>query len=177
MTDKIHWDAVERAVAKGQAFGRAIAFGPPYIANARTSVFADVDVQPRWSIPEAMIVSQTINGGFFTKLDTPYIPISPDEIRTAALECAENAPTTLHVHMRGPNGVTSMDPELYRQVLQPVKDRYPSPAYDGCLVATNEQEQEDIRTILSERILEVTPVNTTASYCGDVLFTQKFLQR
>jgi 3-keto-5-aminohexanoate cleavage enzyme len=70
-----------------------------------------------------LVVMVAPNGARRTKADHPNLPITPAEIaREAELCCAAGA-SVLHVHVRDHDGRHSLDPELYRAVIDAVRQR------------------------------------------------------
>jgi 3-keto-5-aminohexanoate cleavage enzyme len=70
-----------------------------------------------------LVVMVAPNGARRTKADHPNLPITPAEIaREAELCCAAGA-TILHVHVRDQDGSHSLDPELYRAVIDAVRQK------------------------------------------------------
>jgi 3-keto-5-aminohexanoate cleavage enzyme len=123
-------------------------------------------------VPEKVVISQTINGAFYSKKSNPNIPVSPEEIIKSARECALLGPSTVHVHVRDEQGYNVLDPELFHRCIDPIRDEFPMPVYDGCMVPFQAGEWDRMVSVLSDRLLEVTPINTTACYCGDTLFAK-----
>lgn len=53
---------------------------------------------------------------------SPYLPITPDEIATQAIEAAEAGASVLHLHARDPDtGKPSADPALFMRFLPRIK--------------------------------------------------------
>lgn len=73
--------------------------------------------------PERLIVTAAINGGNWTTSDTPHIPLTPEQIATAAIEAAEAGAAIAHVHVREENGAPSSDVALYRRVSELIRPR------------------------------------------------------
>jgi uncharacterized protein (DUF849 family) len=49
---------------------------------------------------------------------SPFLPVTPEEIATAAIEAAEAGASIVHLHARDPQtGKPTQDPEIYRQFL------------------------------------------------------------
>lgn len=70
------------------------------------------------------VLTCAITGGITTKENTPYLPITPEEISTSALEAAEAGASVVHLHVRDPKtGIPSIDIELYKEVVNEIKKR------------------------------------------------------
>jgi uncharacterized protein (DUF849 family) len=62
--------------------------------------------------------------GNLTKLEqNPNLPVTPEQIATAALEAAEEGAAIAHIHVRDPSGKPSMEIEYYRDVMDRVRRR------------------------------------------------------
>ncbi len=170
--DKVNWKYIEELKKTEEFKTHWIPYGLPEIVDPFTSKYGDIEVQPKWNVPEKVVISQTINGAFYSKKSNPNLPIAPEDIIKSARECAELNPTTVHVHVRDEDGYNVLDPELFHRVIDPVREEFPDPVYDGCMVPFAEGEWDNMVSVLSDRLLEVTPINPTASYCGDTLFAK-----
>jgi len=59
-----------------------------------------------------------------TRDATPYIPITPEEIVTSAIECENAGASIVHIHVRDPNtGLGTQDIGLFRQVVEPLREK------------------------------------------------------
>jgi 3-keto-5-aminohexanoate cleavage enzyme len=147
----------------------------PEITDPINTVYADpsVKIQPAWDIPEKVVISQTIVGAFYSKHRNPNHPVTPDEIFNSAKEAAALHPPTVHIHVREEMDgywYNVLDPELFHRVIDPLKEDYPDIVFDGCMVPFQDGVWEKMVQVLEDRLLEVTPINTVAAYCGDTLF-------
>lgn len=71
----------------------------------------------------AVIVSCAITGGGNTVGKHPAIPITPAQIAQSSIEAADAGAAIVHIHVRDPaTGNPSMDPALYREVVQRIRD-------------------------------------------------------
>lgn len=69
-----------------------------------------------------IVITCAITGGVHTPSMSPYLPITPDEIATSAIEAAEAGAAILHMHARNPeNGKPVQDPDLFMQTLPRIK--------------------------------------------------------
>ena len=71
-----------------------------------------------------VIISCAVTGGVHTPTMSPYLPLTPDEIATQAVEAAEAGAAVLHLHARNPeNGMPTPDPEVFMQFLPRIKQQ------------------------------------------------------
>lgn len=70
-----------------------------------------------------VIISCAVTGSIHTPTMSPYLPITPEEIATSAIEAAEAGAAILHLHARKPeDGSPTPDPEVFRQFLPRIKE-------------------------------------------------------
>lgn len=68
------------------------------------------------------IITCAPTGAIHTPSMSPHLPVSADEIATAAIEAARAGAAILHLHARDPkDGRPSQDPELFRPFLSKIK--------------------------------------------------------
>jgi len=170
--DKVNWKYIEELKKTEEFKTHWIPYGFPEIVDPFTSKYGDIEVYKKWDVPEKVVISQTINGAFYSKKSNPNIPVTPEEIIKSARECAVLGPSTVHVHVRDEQGYNVLDPELFHRCIDPVRKEFPMPVFDGCMVPFQAGEWDRMVSVLSDRLLEVTPINTTACYCGDTLFAK-----
>lgn len=169
---RVRWDQVDKWVQRAGLKSVWHVYGMPEIVDPYRSRFAEVDVLPRWDVPDQVLISVAITGAFYSKRVNPNQPVTPDEIRREAEACIRAGAPTVHIHVRDDRGYNVLSPERFHQVVDPLRARYPDVVFDGCLVAVTDQETEAMRVAVKERILEVVPVNTTSVFCGDSLFAK-----
>jgi uncharacterized protein (DUF849 family) len=69
-----------------------------------------------------VIITCAVTGSIHTPTMSPYLPITPDEIATQAIEAAEAGAAILHLHARDPEtGKPTQDPATYMQFLPRIK--------------------------------------------------------
>ncbi|MEB8386608.1 3-keto-5-aminohexanoate cleavage protein [Rhodobacteraceae bacterium KMM 6894] len=69
-----------------------------------------------------VIISCAVTGAIHTPSMSRYLPVTPDEIITAAVDAAEAGATILHLHARDPqNGRPTQDPDAFRAFLPQIK--------------------------------------------------------
>lgn len=74
-------------------------------------------------MPRKIILTCAVTGSIHTPSMSPYLPVTPDEIATSAIEAAEAGASVLHLHARDPeNGKPSSDINVFRQFLPRIKD-------------------------------------------------------
>jgi len=70
-----------------------------------------------------IILTCAVTGSIHTPSMSPYLPVTPDEIATSAIEAAQAGASVLHLHARDPDtGRPSSDIDVFRQFLPRIKD-------------------------------------------------------
>ena len=73
---------------------------------------------------EKLIITSAITGSRITREATPYIPMTPEEIVTSAIECEKAGASIVHIHVRDPNtGLGTQDIALFRRVVEPLREK------------------------------------------------------
>jgi uncharacterized protein (DUF849 family) len=72
------------------------------------------------------VITCAITGAQTKPEQTPYLPITPEQIANSALEAAKAGASVVHIHVRDPeSGRPSMKLELYKEVYDRIKDGNP----------------------------------------------------
>ena len=68
------------------------------------------------------VLTCAVTGAGTTLKQTPYLPITPEQIATSALEAADAGASVVHLHVRDPiSGAPSMRLDLYQDVVERIK--------------------------------------------------------
>ncbi|HND11032.1 MAG TPA: 3-keto-5-aminohexanoate cleavage protein [Pseudomonadota bacterium] len=73
--------------------------------------------------PGPCIVTAAIVGAETTRTQTPYLPITPDEIGEEAARCAKAGATVIHLHVRDEAGNPSQDRERFGAAIAAIRSR------------------------------------------------------
>ncbi len=75
-------------------------------------------------LPKKIIITCAVTGSIHTPSMSPHLPITADEIATAAIEAAEAGAAVVHLHARNPkDGRPDQSPEAFAPFLQIIKQR------------------------------------------------------
>ena len=75
---------------------------------------------------QKVIITCAITGNLTRPDQSPYLPITPQQIADSALEAAEAGASIAHIHVRDPEtGRPSMGIDLYRDVMDGIRARNP----------------------------------------------------
>jgi 3-keto-5-aminohexanoate cleavage enzyme len=169
----VDWERVAQGVARENNKMIWRPYGFPMIMSLDNSSFHDAPISEKWSeIPDETIVSVAITGAFFTKTENPNQPITPDEIRQSAREVAEAGASAVHIHVRDKNGYNVLSPDIFHEVIDPLREEFPTLPIDGCLVPALRGEWELMKDALADGVLDAAPINATATHIGDSLFVK-----
>ena len=70
-----------------------------------------------------VIISCAVTGSIHTPTMSPYLPVTPNEIATQAIDAAEAGAAILHLHARNPeNGRPTPDPAVFMEFLPKIRD-------------------------------------------------------
>src|ERR1700744_3654248 len=73
---------------------------------------------------QKVIITCAITGNLTKPEQSPYLPITPQQIAPSALEAAEAGAAIVHIHVRDPEtGRPSMSIDLYRDVVERIRAR------------------------------------------------------
>src|ERR1700744_935362 len=73
---------------------------------------------------QKVIITCAITGNLTKPEQSPYLPITPQQIADSALEAAEAGAAIAHIHVRDPEtGRPSMSIDLYRDVMDRIRAR------------------------------------------------------
>ncbi|NLK52009.1 MAG: 3-keto-5-aminohexanoate cleavage protein [Syntrophomonadaceae bacterium] len=172
-TDKVNWAYIEEWKKKETFKTIWIPYGLPEVVDPTNTCYAEgIDVQPPWNIPQKIAISTTITGAFYSKRVNPNHPQTPEEIYQSAREACLAGSPIVHIHVRDKDGYNVLDPELFHRVIDPLRKEFPETVFDGCMVPFLEGEWDNMIEVLKAGLLDVTPINTVAAYCGDTLFVK-----
>lgn len=73
------------------------------------------------SAPPPMVLTCAMVGAETTREQTPYLPITAEEIAEDAARCREAGAAMVHIHVRTPDGKPSQDAELFRQAIRAIR--------------------------------------------------------
>jgi 3-keto-5-aminohexanoate cleavage enzyme len=178
--DNVNWDYIEAWKKDQNPLGLKqdfqcvwIPYGLPEIIDPLHTVYGTgFEVQPKWKVPDKVMITQTITGAFYSKRGNPNHPTSPDEILEQAMACAEAGAPNIHVHVRGEDGHNVLDPKLFHYVIDPIRKAYPDRMVCGCMVPFQTGEWAKMIECLQDGLFDQTPINTVAAFCGDTLFAK-----
>ena len=121
-----------------------------------------------------VIITCAVTGGIHTPTMSPYLPITPAEIATAAIEAADAGASIIHLHARHPEtGKPDPRPETFMQFLPVIKE--------GCDAVVNVSTGGGLGMSIDERLAaalvaspEMASLNMGSLNFGIFPLAQKF---
>jgi uncharacterized protein (DUF849 family) len=72
-----------------------------------------------------VVINAALTGAVLTKEDTPYLPVSVEEIATTARQVRDAGAAIVHLHARKPDGTNSSDPQDFVDIVDAVRQAAP----------------------------------------------------
>ncbi len=69
------------------------------------------------------LITAAMVGAETTRAQTPFLPISAEEIGQEAARCRQAGAAMVHIHVRTPDGTPSQDTELFRAAVREIRQR------------------------------------------------------
>ncbi|MGP3534694.1 3-keto-5-aminohexanoate cleavage protein [Microbacterium sp. RD1] len=66
---------------------------------------------------EKVIITTAVTGSVNVPSQSPHLPITPNEIVTAAIEAVEAGSAIVHLHARHPDGRPAFEPEIFAEIV------------------------------------------------------------
>lgn len=70
-----------------------------------------------------IIITAALCGAGTTKAQTPYVPITPEEISDDAIACAKAGAAVVHIHVRNKDGINTMETEKFAEVVGLIREK------------------------------------------------------
>lgn len=70
-----------------------------------------------------MVITAAMVGAEVTRAQTPYLPITPEELAEDAARCRAAGAAMVHLHVRTPDGRPSQSPELFMAAIRAIRAR------------------------------------------------------
>jgi len=72
-----------------------------------------------------MIVNVALTGAVPSKQDSPFLPVSPEEIAADAIECGKAGAAIVHIHVRDEGGLPVHRRDLFERAIAPIRAELP----------------------------------------------------
>ena len=167
---------VEDLIHKNENKLEAVLYAPPapigqLSLEGAKSLQEVLSSQPKWDIPEEFAIKSALVGAYITKLANPNQPYTPDELIEQGVDSVEEGACALHIHVRTPEGLHTLNLDLFHQVIDPIKEKYgKNVVIDGCPEGGKNLKEALAPLVEFQRTVEVAPITISAAYWGDGIF-------
>jgi 3-keto-5-aminohexanoate cleavage enzyme len=72
---------------------------------------------------DRLVITVAPTGSVPRKIDTPYVPVTPDEIAETAYLCEQEGASVIHVHCRDENENPTSDYDVFKKTVERVRKR------------------------------------------------------
>ena len=73
---------------------------------------------------EKLIITAALTGAVTMPVQTPYLPLTPEEVANEAIRAAEAGAASVHIHARSPeDGSPSAELEFFREIITRIKEK------------------------------------------------------
>ena len=84
-----------------------------------------------------IVITAALCGAGTTKEQTPYVPITPDEIAADTVACVKAGASVIHIHVRDDEGKNTMDTDRWVEVVTKVRAALDAEGLDAVLNLTS----------------------------------------
>lgn len=109
------------------------------------------------TLARKLVIGVAPAGMFLDKDAFPKIPGNPREIIAAAKESFEAGATLIHVHCKGEDGITSVDPDLTVETLTEIKKQCPGVSISGNVAHAREHADSQLFEAPLKEIMKKSP--------------------
>ncbi len=114
------------------------------------------------SVMEKLIITAAVCGAEITRKQTPYIPLTPEEISDEACAAREAGASIVHIHVRDENGKPTQDVKIFKRTLDLIRKKCPDVIIQvstGGAVGMSADER--LQSIYAEAEMATLDVGTT----------------
>ena len=105
------------------------------------------------SLENKTIITAALTGAMTPKEQTPFIPLTPEEIAEDAVKCHKAGAAIVHLHMRDDKGLGTMDKERFRKTAELIRkecDVVINMTTSGDSMASDEERMAHIKALKPE---------------------------
>ncbi len=118
---------------------------------------------------EKLIITAAVCGAEVTRKQTPYIPITPQEIAEEACLARKAGASIVHIHVRDENGKPTQNVDVFRKVVKLIREKCPDVIIQVSTGgAVGMKPEERLQSIYSKPEMATLDVGTTNF--GDDIF-------
>ena len=128
-----------------------------------------------------LVITAALVGAETTREQTPYLPISPEEIVQEAKRCRDAGAAMVHLHVRNADGTPSQSADLFRQTIERIRELAPDlicQTSTGGAVGMDVDERTQPLTLTGRAKPEMATLSTgTVNFGTDVFWNPRPLIR
>ena len=128
-----------------------------------------------------LVITAALVGAETTREQTPYLPISPEEIAQEAKRCRDAGAAMVHLHVREPDGKPSQSAALFRETIERIRELAPDlicQTSTGGAVGMGVDERTQPLTLTGLAKPEMATLSTgTVNFGADVFWNPRPLIR
>jgi 3-keto-5-aminohexanoate cleavage enzyme len=93
------------------------------ICSAKALYFVPEERRRIHNAPDPLIITAATVGNTTTREDTPYLPLTPDEIAADVARCVVEGATVVHLHVRDAAGQPTQNREIFAETIGKIRQR------------------------------------------------------
>jgi 3-keto-5-aminohexanoate cleavage enzyme len=140
----------------------------PIIELFSSSIGGDARLQPKWKIPDKIVIKCAPLGTIWDRNSNPNQPYTTEETVKEACDAIDAGACSIHLHVRDEAGHATTERMYYQQVVDPLRKRYGDRVHLDGESVFGETFDASMDPITSG-LFESSYVNATATYVGDAL--------
>ncbi|TQR09659.1 3-keto-5-aminohexanoate cleavage protein [Psychrobacillus soli] len=117
---------------------------------------------------EKLVITVAPNGGLITKTNTPYVPITTEEIAEEVSRSCEAGASIVHLHVREEDGTPTGDMKVFEEAVNKIRDR--CDILIGLTTASKLNAPEEERLSVCELSPQLASLNMGSLNFGEVAF-------
>jgi len=120
-----------------------------------------------------LVITAALVGAETTREQTPYLPITPEEIALEAKRCRDAGASIVHLHVREPDGRPSQSAALFRETIERIRDLAPDlicQTSTGGAVGMDVDERAQPLTLEGRARPDMATLSTGTVNFGDEVF-------
>ncbi len=129
----VHWEGNLRSVevvarkvvaGAGDVPGRFVPLAHPDVVGSGIFVVEVPDGEEVGiGLPDPLVITVAPTGFDATKEDSPYLPVTPQEVAEEVARAAAEGASAVHLHVRGPQGEPCYDPAVVGETVAMIRSR------------------------------------------------------
>jgi 3-keto-5-aminohexanoate cleavage enzyme len=120
-----------------------------------------------WST-DPVVITVAPSGAEVTRDQTPYLPVTPEEIADEVVRSAAEGAAVVHIHARGDDGRPSTEPDVLRRIRDLIRERVDVVINMSTGAEVGMTHHDRIRVLDAEP--EIASLNLGSMNFGDLLF-------